>query len=108
MTLAPVVAPKVSAGPLEQLFRVQVIRMLVEEDLLAEDLACKLLGWKHSGFSVHNGKPIKRDDPEELERVAQHIIRNPFSEQKMSYNEENGPVIFAKAKIVYSLLSNVH
>ena len=29
-----------------------------------------------------------------LERVAQYIIRNPFSEQKMVYNAENGTVIY--------------
>jgi hypothetical protein len=44
--------------------------------------------------SVHNGKPVKRNDAEGLERVAQYIIRNPFSEQKMAYNEENGAVIY--------------
>jgi len=54
--------------------------MLVEEELLAPDLARKLLGWKHSGFSMHNGKPLRRDDADGLERVAQYIIRNPFSE----------------------------
>ena len=53
-----------------------------------------LLGWKHSGFSVHNGKPLRRDDAAGLERVAQYIIRNPFSEQKMVYNAENGTVIY--------------
>ncbi|MBL7189775.1 MAG: transposase [Phycisphaerae bacterium] len=84
------VAPKVSTKPLEQMFRVRVIKMLVEEELLAEELARKLLSWKHSGFSVHNGKPIKRNDTAGLKRVAQYIIRNPFSEQKMTYNEDNG------------------
>jgi hypothetical protein len=29
-----------------------------------------------------------------VKRVAQYIIRNPFSEQKMTYNEENGTVIY--------------
>ena len=37
------VAPKVSTKPLEQMFRVRVIKMLVEEELLAEELARKLL-----------------------------------------------------------------
>jgi hypothetical protein len=44
------VAPKVSTRPLEQLFRVRVIQMLVKEELLAPEMARKLLGWKHSGF----------------------------------------------------------
>ncbi len=81
------VAPKVSTKPIEQLFRVRVIKMLVEEELLAEELARKLLGWKHSGFSVHNGKPVKRNDAEGLERVAQYIMRNPFSLEKMQFNK---------------------
>jgi len=45
------VAPRVSTTPLEQLFRVRVIQMLVKEELLAPEMARKLLGWKHSGFS---------------------------------------------------------
>jgi len=104
------VAPKVSTKPLEQMFRIRVIKMLVEEGLLAEELALKLLGWKHSGFSVYNGKPIKRNDTAGLKRVAQYIIRNPFSEQKMTYNEENGTVIYrsrmhAKTKRNYEIFS---
>lgn len=104
------VAPKVSTKPLEQMFRVRVIKMLVEEELLAKELARKLLSWKHSGFSVHNGKPIKRNDIEGLKRVAQYIIRNPFSEQKMTYNQENGTVIYrsrmhAKTKRNFEIFS---
>ena len=38
------VAPRVSTRPLEQLFRVRVIQMLVEEELLAPEMAGKLLG----------------------------------------------------------------
>ena len=104
------VAPKVSTRPLEQLFRVRVIQMLVKEELLAPEMARKLLGWKHSGFSVHNGKPLRRDDAAGLERVAQYIIRNPFSEQKMVYNAENGTVIYrsrmhAKTKRNFEIFS---
>jgi len=104
------VAPRVSTTPLEQLLRVRVIRMLVEEELLAPELARKLLGWKHSGFSVHNGTPLRRDDADGLERVAQYIIRNPFSEQKMAYNAENGTVIYrsrmhAKTKRNFEIFS---
>ena len=104
------VAPRVSTTPLEQLFRVRVIQMLVEEELLAPELARKLLGWKHSGFSVYNGTPLRRDDAASLERVAQYIIRNPFSEQKMVYNAENATVIYrsrmhAKTKRNFEIFS---
>ena len=41
---------------------------------------------------------------------AQYIIRNPFSEQKMTYNEENGTVIYrsrmhAKTKRNFEIFS---
>lgn len=69
------------------------------------------IGLSVVGFSVHNGKPVRRQDAAGLERVAQYtrlqrlwlrpgrrhcgqVIRNPFSEQKMTYNEENGTVIY--------------
>jgi len=104
------VSPRVSTRPLDQRFRVRVIQMLVEVELLAPELARKLLGWKHSGFSVHNGKPLRRDDAAGLERVAQYIIHNPFSEQKMTYNQENGTVIYrsrmhAKTKRNFEMFS---
>ena len=50
------VMPKVDLAPLEQHFRVRLIRMLVNEGLLAEEMGRKLLGWRHSGFSIHNGR----------------------------------------------------
>jgi hypothetical protein len=92
------VAPKLSTKPLEQLFRVRVLKMLVEEGPLGKEMARKLLSWKHSGFSVHNGKPIQRGDDDGLERVAQYIIRNPFSEKKMTYNDQSGMVIYRSRK----------
>ncbi len=53
---------------------------------------------------------LRRDDAAGLERVAQYIIRNPFSEQKMVYNAENGTVIYrsrmhAKTKRNFEIFS---
>ena len=47
-----------------EVLRRRVVWLLVEEELLAEDFAIKLLGWKHSGFSVDNSVRI-------LDREAQ-------------------------------------
>ncbi len=47
------------------------------------------MGWRHtSGFSVHNGVRIARDDENAKEGIAQYIIRNPFSEKKLTYKEK--------------------
>ena len=40
------------------------------------------------GFSVHNGVRIARDDEEGKETLAQYIIRNPFSEEKLTYKKK--------------------
>ena len=66
----------VDTKPLEETFRVRVIKMLVDEDLLSLERAENLLSWKNSGFSVHVGEPIRPDQPLALERVARYIIRN--------------------------------
>ena len=60
-----------------------------------------LIGWRHnSGFNVHNGVRIARDDEDGQERVAQYILRNPFSEAKLTYKEETGMVIY-KSKMTH-------
>jgi hypothetical protein len=89
----------VDTKPLEDLFRVRVITMLVGEGLLSQERAENLLSWKNSGFSVHAGDPIRPDQPLALERVARYIIRNTFSLEKMRYDEEAGTVIYKSDRI---------
>jgi len=43
---------------LAEVFRRRVIKLFVEKDLLQKSFAMKLLGWKHSGFSVDNSVGI--------------------------------------------------
>ena len=65
---------------LTRLFRAKVINMLRDKALLSEELANKILSWRHnSGFSVHNKVRIEAGDREGLERVARYIIRSPVS-----------------------------
>ncbi len=66
------------------------------------------MSWRHSGFSVHNGVRIAREDDEGREKIGQYIIRNTFSEEKLTllnypedtystgltYNEETSSVIY--------------
>jgi Putative transposase len=60
-----------------------------------DDFIRMLMGWRHtSGFSVDNGVRITRDDDEGKEALAQYILRNPFSIEKLTYNEKTGTVIY--------------
>ena len=43
--------PFSSLGPMVELFRRRVVRLLVERELLNKKFAQNLLSWRHSGFS---------------------------------------------------------
>ena len=94
------VMPRCGLKPLEELFRNRVIKLLVNEGLLAEELGKKMLVWKHSGFSVYRSKPIRSTDRAGLERLSQYVVRNTFSEGKMLYNEGTGKVIYRSKRNV--------
>jgi Zn finger protein HypA/HybF involved in hydrogenase expression len=88
------VMPEVSLAPLEELFRSRVIRFLVKKELLQSDRARMLLGWRHSGFNIHRSRRIAPSSREDLERLAQYIIRNPFSLEKMHPNDTGDAIIY--------------
>jgi len=88
------VLPKTGIRPLEELFRTRTIAFLVNEGLLPSERARMLLGWKHSGFCVHCSKRVQSHQKEDLERLAQYIIRNPFSIEKMHPDQETGTIIY--------------
>ena len=83
------VMPEVSLKPLEELFRARVITFLTEKGLLPPERARMLRGWVHSGFNIHRSRRVLPEERDDLERLAQYIIRNPFSVEKMQVNEAN-------------------
>jgi hypothetical protein len=88
------VMPKVDLEPLEEIFRAKVLKMLKAEGKIDNALISNLMSWKHTGFSVHNGVKIAKDDDIGKENVAQYIIRNTFSLTKLNYVDETGTVIY--------------
>lgn len=68
--------------------------MLKEEGKIGDDLANRLMGWRHSGFSVHNRVRVRRDDDGGREDMTQYIIRNTFSVEKLTYIKETATVIY--------------
>jgi hypothetical protein len=79
------VLPEIDVKKLESLFRHKVLKMLVAEKKIGSELVEKLLSWKNSGFSVHNQIRIQSRDDRGRESLAQHILRSPFSLEKMTY-----------------------
>ena len=63
-----------------------MIAFLVEARLLPADRARMLRGWVHSGFQVHRSRRIAAHECQDIERLAQYIVRNPFSIAKRQVN----------------------
>jgi hypothetical protein len=87
------VMPDVPLKPLEELFRVRVLSFLVGKGLLTKERADMLMSWKHSGFNVYRSRRVEFDERDDLVRLAQYIIRNPFSVEKM-HVAPDGAIIY--------------
>lgn len=88
------VLPDVSLRPLEELFRARVIAFLLEKGLLPPQRAQMLRGWKHSGFNIHHSRRVGPDEDRDRERLAQYIIRSPFSLKKMRLAGPGGSIVY--------------
>jgi hypothetical protein len=69
--------------PLEKLFRAKVINLLVQQKLLPPERVQVLYSWKHSGLNVHAGERVTPEAKADLEDLAQYILRNPCSVEKV-------------------------
>jgi hypothetical protein len=86
--------PKTGLSPLEELFRAKVIHLLLQEKLLPPERVQVLYSWKHSGFNLHAGQPMPPEAKADLEDLAQFILRNPFSVEKMTLESPGDLVIY--------------
>jgi hypothetical protein len=86
--------PKIDLYTLEHLFRHRVLRMLLQERRIDETVIRKLLGWRHSGFSLHNAVRIGAADTDGRRAVAEYILRAPFSLEKLQYQATTGTIIY--------------
>jgi hypothetical protein len=53
-----------------------------------------MLAWRHTGFSAHNSVRLGARDAQGRRRLAQYMLRAPFSLEKMSYEPVSGVVIY--------------
>ncbi len=79
---------------IERVFADLVFRMLLKENMISEELVKNMCSWKHSGFSVHCGKPIKACDADGRKVLSEYISRAPFSLERMSFNENSKTVLY--------------
>jgi len=89
-----VALPAIPVKLLEQGFRSEVLKFLVAEHAIGERLSANMLAWRHSGFSVHNAVRVRSNDAEGRKKLAQYMLRAPFSLEKMTYVAETGMVMY--------------
>jgi hypothetical protein len=58
-----------------KLFRERLLARLILRHAISNELARKLLAWRHPGFSVHVGAAIPFEDKKAIEDVASYIVR---------------------------------
>jgi len=61
-------------------FRRAVLGFLVGKGAVSGDLRCKLLGWRHSGFSVQ--VRVEEGDAAGRSKLAAYMLRAPMSLEK--------------------------
>lgn len=86
--------PKIDLYALELLLRHRILRMLLRERRIDETVIRKLLGWRHSGFSLHNAVRIGAADTDGRRAVADQILRSPFSFANLRYPASTGAIIY--------------
>jgi hypothetical protein len=80
--------PADSRAPIIELFRNRFLQALRDGKHLSERRLADLLSWKHSGFHIDGGgeKPVPAHDTAGRKRLAEYLLRHPFSLQKITWN----------------------
>ncbi len=80
---------------LRELWRHALLRRLREARALAPDTLARLLQWRHSGFGADGGEaPLANDDATGRSRLAEYLLRAPYSLEKITYHPESGTVLY--------------
>ncbi len=94
-------APSPDAKQLEELFRLEIFKMLKKEGKITNFIIDNMMSWANSGFNVYCGNTIWPDDEKAIENLARYIVRAAFSNERMEYipNDQSQDGI---AKVIYS------
>ena len=82
--------PRFNSRHLERFFQAEVLRMLVDKGLIAEETVRNLLTWRHSGFSVHAA--VRVNDRQGAARLGRYMIRCPLALNRLSWKEDTAQV----------------
>ena len=90
--------PELDSEPFEKLWRKRVFELLVKRGKIDESLVRQMLNWRHSGFNIHLAVRLGADDLAGRERLAQYMLRCPFSLERMIRVTDQGKVLYLAEK----------
>jgi hypothetical protein len=76
----------------------RLLARLIERHAISEELAQKLLKWRHPGFSAHIGESIPFEDKKAIEDVASYLVKAPLSLKKLVYLDGQKAVVYRSKK----------
>jgi hypothetical protein len=76
------------------LLRERLLARLVEAHAISQELVCRLVAWRHPGFSAHVGERIEPENKEHLEDTATYLVRKPLSLRKLVCLDGDRAVIY--------------
>ncbi|MBM4272030.1 MAG: transposase [Deltaproteobacteria bacterium] len=88
------IAPPLELKKLETIFQHKVFRMLLAKGKVNREMIAMLSNWRHSGFNVFCGNRISPHDATAMENLARYIIRASFSQERMTYLDQEAKVIY--------------
>ncbi len=86
--------PKFDNGRLLTAWENKVFKLFLDADKIDQPTIDEMRSWPHSGFSVDNSVRLPPGDTFALERLAQYILRCPFSLARVVRLTDDGSVIY--------------
>jgi ribosomal protein S27E len=82
--------PRIDDSRLADLFAREILRLLVDRELLSPEWAERILSWPHSGFNVHS--LVRAKTKPEAERVGKYMLRPILALERLTLLEAEGKV----------------
>jgi transposase-like protein len=88
-----------STEELEKLFRHKVLRMLLDEEAINEEVVKNILSWPHTGFGAFVGHEIPAADRKGREEVARYLAHPPIVVGRILGDGSSGTVVYKADKV---------
>ena len=77
---------------LEELFRAEVFRLLLDKELIGRDTVNNMLSWNHSGFSADAS--VRVETIADAVRIGRYMIRSPIVLERLNWDAERAEVTY--------------